>query len=219
MARVVKTLGCIQWSVQETQQFLKVAYEAGEGVMYEFALSTGVRQGEILALLWSDIDFERQTVTVGKSLSSYTEEKEGMTKIKGVRTLPLPTNLLPILKKHQQYLERKFGQYFPSRLDLVFPDKVGGVQNIQAMRQRFKRLIEQAGLRVITYNDFRKMHLIQFLVNDYSSFELINESICSDPISYIYLQPNTDGWKEDDEISVRKPKLQPVKNRKRKNKE
>lgn len=57
-----------------------------------FMVHTGLRCGEMLALQWSDIDFERKTVTVNKTLTRVKDRKQGnnshkrMNYVKGTKT-------------------------------------------------------------------------------------------------------------------------------------
>jgi len=63
-------------------------------------LYTGLRIGELLALTWSDIDFVHNTITVNKTSAPTGIEKGYSTpKTKAsVRILPIPPNILPILR-------------------------------------------------------------------------------------------------------------------------
>ena len=55
-------------------QFLSDGTEAGEiklqyNIFYQIAIFCGLRRGESIALLWSDIDFEAKTMSITKSTS------------------------------------------------------------------------------------------------------------------------------------------------------
>ena len=70
-----------------------------------FALGTGMRLGEILAVTWDDYDASSQTITVNKNLQriknddgTYTD-KIGTTKTNaGTRTIPLPDKTISLLE-------------------------------------------------------------------------------------------------------------------------
>jgi integrase len=55
-------------SLHEAAKFLNAAAEDRWGVLFAFALATGMRPEEYLALQWKDIDFERGTVAVRRAL-------------------------------------------------------------------------------------------------------------------------------------------------------
>lgn len=64
-----------------------------------FMIYTGLRRGEATALTWSDIDLDNKLITINKSY----DFKEGETKTpktkSGIRTVPIPDKLIPILKE------------------------------------------------------------------------------------------------------------------------
>jgi integrase len=52
----------------EARRFLEHALPTRYGVLFALALTTGLRPSEYLALRWSDIDWEKKTVTVARTL-------------------------------------------------------------------------------------------------------------------------------------------------------
>lgn len=76
-------------------------------------LYTGLRRGELTALLWSDIDFSEKMITVNKSYSYKTHAIKSTKTAAGNRVVPIPDVLLG-------YLEN-----LPKTSFLVFPNTVG----------------------------------------------------------------------------------------------
>lgn len=78
------------------------------------ALYTGLRIGELLALTWEDIDFRRGTVSVTKSCHDswqdhrYVKVLEGTKTRSSERTIPLPKQLLSLLKEWKKTSKGKF---------------------------------------------------------------------------------------------------------------
>ena len=71
------------------------------GVPALIMLYCGLRRGEMLALLWSDIDFKAKTLSVSKSAdmpTNATTVKKPKTKA-GTRIVPIPDAILPALQK------------------------------------------------------------------------------------------------------------------------
>lgn len=54
----------------EARVFLEFARTSGDRfeALYVLAISTGLRRGELLGLRWDDVDLERGTLRVGRSL-------------------------------------------------------------------------------------------------------------------------------------------------------
>lgn len=69
------------------------------------ALYTGCRAGEIIALKWSDVDFEERIININKSMKLDMDNNFvlGTTKTKKNRIVPIPLPLFEILKRHRLY--------------------------------------------------------------------------------------------------------------------
>ena len=149
-------------SESEIEKLLEVAHSEGEGMLYEFEISTGLRLAEILALSWSDIDFEHQTIIVKKIVDAGVGGKQNIVEMRGdFRKVMIPSYLLPKLHKHkeeQQLIKKKLGDRYDDALGLVFPKKGGGVQRPSTVRARFNRLVDKANISKINFHDLRKTH-------------------------------------------------------------
>jgi integrase len=132
--------------------FLKAAAEDSLGVLFAFALATGMRPEEYFGLQWKDVDLARGTATVQRTLVSrkgggwyFGEPKTSRSR----RTIPLPASLLRSLVEHrrcQMETRLKMGPEYQSH-DLVFATDYGSPLNIRNVTQRhFKPLLKRAGL-------------------------------------------------------------------------
>jgi integrase len=102
------------------------------------AAHTGVRRGELLALRWSDINFEAGAVTVSRAIQQLKKCKLSIkpTKTDRVRTIALSQSALDILKTHrreQNELRMRLGTgadadgYLfpdPMTMDFQVPDRI-----------------------------------------------------------------------------------------------
>lgn len=52
----------------ETEDYLDAAERLGYLPMFMLALTTGLRQSELIALKWSDLDIESRTLTVAENV-------------------------------------------------------------------------------------------------------------------------------------------------------
>jgi integrase len=140
------------FSPEEAERFLKAASEDRLGTLFEFALTTGMRPGEYLALQWKDVDLRAGTATVRRALVRrkngswmFEEPKTAQSR----RTIPLPPSVVASLAQHkrQQAEERLAkGPAYKNR-DLVFASSTGQLlDQINLSRRHFKPTLKVAGL-------------------------------------------------------------------------
>jgi integrase len=155
-----------------TKEEVKEARERLRGKIMELPvlmlLSTGLRHGELLALTWDDIDFARSTLDVRQTVSHLSILKpDGSTwhgpKVRppktdrSDRTVDIPRPVLNLLRIKQQEIavqRRALGDEW-QELNLVFPNAKGGYINQSNFRRRYKKALEEAGIRVIRVHDIR----------------------------------------------------------------
>lgn len=147
-------------SPDEAVEFLKAADVMPHGLLFEFALLTGMRPEEYLALQWSDIDFERSTAQVRRALVrhkkswSFEEPKTARSR----RTVFLPSQLIAKLtahKRRQSEARLKLGTAWQA-FDLVFCSETGAPHSIPNMTYRyFRPILTKAKLPRIRLYDLR----------------------------------------------------------------
>lgn len=89
-------------TVEEQKKFLEVAKRSHNYYQYAFLLETGLRTGEMIALTWDDIDWEKRTLTIQKTMEFRYKQQfwvagppKSMT---SYRTIPLTSRAYEILK-------------------------------------------------------------------------------------------------------------------------
>ena len=151
---------------EELKEFLKLASNAT--LPYFFPLVhlmayTGLREGEALALKWSDIDFEGMKVSVNKT-AVRIEGKEHLQTPKtknSKRVISIDSNTLSILKewrKDQIKTYFKNGKHFEGEENFIFTNKWGDWVRINNFIRYFKRFIADNGLKEITPHGLRHTH-------------------------------------------------------------
>ncbi len=128
-------------------------------VLLTTAIVTGMRRGELLALRWSEVDFERGRLVVLRSVDfmaghGYVEGKPKTAA--GKRTIDLPAFLVEILRRHRARQEelRAKAEHWENR-DLVFPNLSGGYLHPNHMGEAFRKLLQDAGLPPMHFHDLR----------------------------------------------------------------
>jgi integrase len=118
-----------------------------ERALYLAAALTGLRQGELLALKWLDIDWPVGRVRVADNL---TRGRMDTPKSHEGRSVPMAARLARELEDLRQRSR------FCADGDLVFchPD-TGHVLDPSKMRKRFKDALARAEVRAITFHELR----------------------------------------------------------------
>jgi integrase len=117
-----------------------------DGEIVRVAAYAGLRQGELLALRWRDVDFAGHALTVARAMSAGIESS---TKSGRVRRVPLPDQAAAALDR----LSRRANYTDPD--ELVFCNAFGRPLNGSALRRRFKRARDAAKLRPLRFHDLR----------------------------------------------------------------
>lgn len=151
---------------EELKEFLKLAQTAT--LSYFFPLVhlmsyTGLRQGEALALKWSDIDFENKKITVDKTAVRIKEKQTLQTpKTKNSKRVisidPTTLLILKSWKKDQIKIYFKNGKHFEGDGNFIFTNERAEWVHIHNFIRYFKRFIADHKLKPITPHGLRHTH-------------------------------------------------------------
>jgi integrase len=163
--RVVKTE--MRVLTQEEQKgLLEQAREHRLGIVVILGLGTGMRIGEMLALKWTDIDFNNKLLFVRHTinrLKNYGGDTKTVIVIgepkteKSRRTIPLDDNLIERLKGHKkiQLSERlKAGNAYDSQ-DYAFANELGSPVEPRTYQDIFHKLTKQAEISNVNIHALR----------------------------------------------------------------
>ena len=145
---------------EEAQRFLDAARGDRLEALYVVALHTGLRQGELLALRWEDVDIEEKSLMVRRTLTRDGGRLAvGPTKTaKGRRTVKLTRDAAAALREHLtrqlEEIDVLGDSYRPG--GLVFATSKGTPVNPTNLRKRsFAPLLVRAGLPHQTFHQLR----------------------------------------------------------------
>lgn len=114
---------------QEQKDFLQRINGTANFNEFSFILQTGLRIGELLALTWDDIDFDKKIIHVTKNIEMTINfsRKVGTPKTKSsIRDVPLTNEAIEILKK-QKIKNSKLKVINIQYKNNIFLNKVGNV--------------------------------------------------------------------------------------------
>lgn len=147
-------------TLEQTRQLFDAAKAWRGGRLHPplvLAVSTGMRQGEMLGLKWDDFNAERGTLTIRRTLH---REKDGWsygpTKSGKDRTLEIDDRLVSLLKEHRKrQLEERMKAPQWTETGHIFTTPEGKPIHRAVLYQSFKRLLKREGLPDITFHELR----------------------------------------------------------------
>ena len=145
--------------IQEARRFLQVIQGDRLAALYTLAITTGLRQGEILGLCWSDINLTSGSITIRNSLQKhrgrYSLVEPKSTKSR--RTLVLPGLAIEAIRVHKrrQLVERLRMPGEPNEFDLVFTTRAGTPINRHNLTRDFQALLRREDLPKLRFHDLR----------------------------------------------------------------
>jgi integrase len=134
------------FSGEEVHALVRAAETDQDGAIFMTAAFTGLRMGELVALRWRDVDFEGQSIQVR---ASFTHGALDVPKSGQGRMVPMIGSVAAVLSR----LRGRSDCVGPD--DLVFPGVAGNHLDHSALRRRYTRAREKAGLRSLRFHDLR----------------------------------------------------------------
>lgn len=147
-------------SPEQSRALLHAAAEDRLEALYVLAVTTGMRQGELLALHWRNVNLQAATAHVVGTLQRTREGYviAGPKSAHSRRQVALTSAAVEVLRRHRatQAEERlRLGSAWKDD-DLVFANEVGGYVDESHLRRRsFWPLLERAGVPRIRFHDLR----------------------------------------------------------------
>jgi len=157
-------------SPEETRRFLAAAAEDIHGALFALAITSGLRPSEYLALLRTDIDFEKGQLSVNRSIEFLSQSERDSSqpelrwrfrdtkKPRSRRTVKLVADVVSALSKHLELQDerKKSGGKRWTEFGLVFTNETGGPLDwYNLTRRHFQPILERAGLAKIRPYDLR----------------------------------------------------------------
>jgi integrase len=146
--------------LEQVRALLKVVEGEPLEALYHLAVTTGLRQGELLGLRWTDLHWETGTLHVQRQLLYvrgrgfvFAEPKSAA----GRRVVTLGAAMLGKLREHRERQElrcRIVGERWQDN-ELIFPSSIGTPIEARNLVRSLRQLTRQAGLPEIRFHDLR----------------------------------------------------------------
>ncbi len=147
-------------TIEQAKKLLESARGHRLEALIIVAVTTGAREGELLGLHWSDVDFEQKVMYVRRSIGRVKGrglvENEPKTKTSR-RKVMLSDVAITALKEHKVLQDSRRVEVGEKWIDkgVVFPGYVGGYLLHQTMMPLFRRLLADARLPIMRFHDLR----------------------------------------------------------------
>ena len=164
--------------------YLSAAEEHGVLPMFYLELTTGLRRGEITALLWTDLDVKARTLTVSKSAGRLKGEVRVIQPktANSVRTIILPKETVDLLvQKHAKHPDnpvmfpspvtgKMYGPDCVGRLHKTLLRKAGITENLRFhdLRHTYATLAIQNGVDIKTVSSILGHYSAGFTLDTYT---------------------------------------------------
>ena len=130
--------------------YLKEAEQYGVLPIFYLALTSGLRRGELLALLWEDLDVDSRILTINKQVTRQDGEllvSEPKTQ-NSIRKVAVPQQTVDLLiAEHESHPDSPYMFMSPKTGGMWSPDSVGRIH---------KKLLEAAGIDTgVRFHDLR----------------------------------------------------------------
>jgi len=149
------------WSGEEARAFLAEAGDGAMAALWRLGLDSGMRPGELLGLRWADVDWNRSTVAVRRTVTTTEEGKRRVgdkpKRERSRRTIVVGPDTVAALRQHRaRQAERRLGAGAAWRDEgLVFDRGDGGRLAHEVLADRFDRACEAAGVPRLTPHGLR----------------------------------------------------------------
>ncbi|UTI64345.1 site-specific integrase [Paraconexibacter antarcticus] len=134
-------------AVNDDEKLAQQAEDRQDAELVRVAAYAGLRRGELVALRWRHVDFEKHKIVVQRAVSANVDATS--TKSRKAREVPLPDQAAGALARLSQRGD------FMQPNDYVFVNRLGRRLDASALRRRVSRAREAAELRELRFHDLR----------------------------------------------------------------
>ncbi|MBM7606025.1 integrase [Metabacillus crassostreae] len=156
------------WSEDEVKKIIKVLKDEKHFLPIFIAITTGMRQGEVLGLRWEDVDLENKVISVQQQLKKKaTRDANGRYELSNIlktptsyRTISIDDRTVEELKKHKAKKNQEKGIVGEAykQYNLVHSTSTGNFILPSNLNSVYWRAIEKAEVKRISFHSLRHTH-------------------------------------------------------------
>jgi integrase len=156
--KVAKTRSWTTWSPPEVGSFLASLAKDRLSPLWELAVNSGMRRGELLGMRWEDVDLAAGTMAVRRArvVAGY-EVIESRTKTDRARVISLDSGMVAILRDWRRSQLEERMQWGPDYQEsgFVFTRENGEPLHPDRVSKLFEDHVAKSGLPRIRFHDLR----------------------------------------------------------------
>lgn len=158
----VKTKEMITLNANEIKQFLNVITNSEHYALFKLAFASGMRRSELLGLTWSNVHFNKSTISIeqtalrinGGGVLSPTTKTDSSR-----RTISIDADTMAILRKHKTTIDKRMlATPNWTNHNLVFPGIHGGPRNPDEVSRLCKHYAKLIGKPAFSMHGTRHTH-------------------------------------------------------------
>lgn len=169
------------WTLDEYREFISHVTAVEYKIIYELLFYSGMRIGELRALTLSDIDFEKNTIQINKTLPRGSDEATTPKTLNSVRTISMPRNIMEDLKEYTTHI-----------YDLTKSNRLFFIEYQQIARYK-NNVCQKYNVRQIRIHDLRHSNVSLLANLDCDMMliaERIGDTLATVQATYAHLYPN-----------------------------
>jgi len=152
---------------KEQKMFMEAIKDHKYRIEFILTLGTGLRIGELVALRWSDINFENGSLKVNKSIGrgyviigderKYVIQETEPKTPSSIREVPIPDKILEEIKdykKRQEELKEKYKEVYNDK-DYVFANSIGEAILSDTLSKSFVKVLKDNAIRHVKFHSLR----------------------------------------------------------------
>ena len=178
-------------TLEETRRLVETAMQTPIGSLVYTAVKTGMRQGELFALQWDDVDWQQRQIHVRRNVQRVKENGRPTLVFSspksesGNRLISVGEGTMQTLQRQMEVvsMQRAAAGDRWQEFQLVFPSTVGTPRNPSNFLKAYRAVLKAANVPQITFHDLRHM----------AASIMLNNGVPALVVSYIlgHAQPST----------------------------
>lgn len=150
----------------QTKYFISALENEPYRRLFLVALFTGMREGELLGLMWDSINFEQGTIRIHQQLQRYKGEYRLFTpknnKSRTISPAPVVMDLLLEERAEQNSYKIRAGSLW-EKTNFVWTNEIGQHLKQQTVHKHFKRVVSKINLSNMRFHDLRHSYAVAAL--------------------------------------------------------